>query len=40
MRKMILWLGVLLVLGAAGLFAQRWIVEPARHGRYEQSDCS
>lgn len=37
MRKMILWLGVLLVLGAAGLFAQRWIVEPARHGRYEQS---
>ncbi len=37
MRKVILWLGILLVLGAAGLFAQRWVVEPARHGRYEQS---
>jgi hypothetical protein len=37
MRKVVLWLGVLLVLGAAGLFAQRWIVGPAKHGRYEQS---
>jgi hypothetical protein len=37
MRKVSLWLGILLVLGAAGLFAQRWLVEPARHGRYEQS---
>jgi len=37
MRKVIVWLGILLVLGAAGLFAQRWIVEPAKHGRYEQS---
>jgi hypothetical protein len=37
MRKVLLWLGVLLVLGAAGLFAHRWIVEPVRHGRSEQS---
>ena len=37
MRKVILWLGVLLALGAAGLFVQRWIVEPAKHGRFEQS---
>jgi hypothetical protein len=37
MRKVLLWVGVLLVLGSGALFAQRWIVEPARHGRYEQS---
>jgi hypothetical protein len=37
MRKVLLWVGVLLALGAGALFAQRWIVEPARHGRYEQS---
>lgn len=37
MRKMFLCLGILLVLGAGALFAQRWIVEPAKHGRYEQS---
>lgn len=37
MRKVLLWLGVLLALGAGALFAQRWIVEPAKHGRYEQS---
>jgi hypothetical protein len=37
MRKMLLWLGILLVLGAGALFAQRWIVEPVKHGRYEQS---
>ena len=37
MRKVLLWVGVLLVLGSGARFAQRWIVEPARHGRYEQS---
>ncbi|MFM9846228.1 MAG: hypothetical protein ACKVP3_03610 [Hyphomicrobiaceae bacterium] len=37
MRKALLWLGVLLALGAAGLFVQRWIVEPVKHGRYGQS---
>jgi hypothetical protein len=37
MRKALLWVGVLLALGAGALFAQRWIVEPAKHGRYEQS---
>jgi hypothetical protein len=37
MRKVLLWVGVLLALGAGAPFAQRWIVEPARHGRYEQS---
>lgn len=36
MRKVILWFGVLLALGAAGLFVQRWVVEPAKHGRYQQ----
>lgn len=36
MRKVLLWLGVLLALGAAGLFVQRWVVEPAKHGRYQQ----
>jgi hypothetical protein len=37
MRKVLLWLGIALVLGAGAVFAQRWIVEPAKHGRYEQS---
>ena len=37
MWKVLLWVGVLLALGAGALFAQRWIVEPARHGRFEQS---
>jgi hypothetical protein len=37
MRKVLLWVGVLLVLGAGALFAQRWIVGPVKHGRYEHS---
>ena len=37
MRKVLLWLGILLALGAGALFAQRWIVGPVKHGRFEQS---
>jgi hypothetical protein len=37
MRKLTVVLGILLVLGASGLFVQRWLIEPAKHGRYERS---
>jgi len=37
MRKVAMLLGLVLVLGASGLFVQRWLIDPGAHGRHERA---